>query len=266
MNPSFFARSIPFPRTAMAVSAQSASAWADANFCSEPAFEQTIPTTPPAQNHHDMVIWPKYEHSQSWSEWGSSDAKSGFVGNWSKCKRTNIIESLDIDWPTNINSSLLKVFLNPEWKEKSRHWATFEFSYKYNPAFGIIVQGFDLVPITFPSSRIRSNREHVFDQPPSSVQWRGSHKSAAEQSRMADPAHIVQRGQNQGPKVQTVHPWWNIGISWRFHQIIQHGMNCKSLISIFNSDSLYYADYDSNARRILRCEFAVCQSCGSFSV
>ena len=104
LNESQFFREVhPFPKNCYG-SEQSASAWADANFCSEPAFEQTIPTTPPAQNHHDMVIWPKYEDPQSWSEWWSSNAKCGFVANWSKCKRTNIIESLDIDWPTNINS------------------------------------------------------------------------------------------------------------------------------------------------------------------
>ena len=190
------------------------------------------------------MISPKSEDSQSWREWGSSDVKCGLVCNWSKCKPAKMIKSPYIDWSTykhkffsNRENSFQGVFKS--WRKRKittfgQHLSSvtsiIQLSYKYNPAFGIIVRGFDLVPITFPSSRISSNREHVFDQPASSVQWRGSHKSAAKPSRLADPAHIVQRGQNQGPKVQTVHPWWNIGISWRFHQDVQHSVHCKSFI------------------------------------
>ena len=58
-----------------------------------------------------------------------------------------------------------------------------------------------------------------------SINQRQSHRDCS------DPAHIVQKGQNQGPKVQTVHPWWNIGLL-DFMKISPYSINSVGGIEI----------------------------------
>ena len=103
--------------------------------------------------------------------------------------------------PTSFTLHLPPHIIGLDLTPESKSWMLSFILFIVQGYFKIIVQGFDLVPIIFPSTGTRTNREHVFDQQPlSSVQWRGIHKSAAASHPDPDDPILYSKAKIRVPK------------------------------------------------------------------